>query len=321
MARYLSDRLLQSAVTLLVLSFATYGLIGLMPGDPVDLMIAADPRMTSEDAARLRSLYGLDRPIVERYFHWLSAAVAGDFGYSRLHARPVLEVLADALANTVVLMGASFLLSLSLAIPAGILAATRLHSRLDYAINFFAFAGISLPSFWLALMLILVFSVGLELLPAGGMATAPGAGILENAPFLVLPVISLTLAGIGGQIRYVRAAMLEALAQDHIRTARAKGLGEFRVVVGHALRNAMIPVATVIALDFGTLFSGALVTETVFAYPGMGRLIFSSVMGNDFNMALVALLGAAAVTLAANFAADVSYAWLDRRISLRRADR
>jgi peptide/nickel transport system permease protein len=321
MIRYLSERLLQSAATLLILSFATYGLIGLMPGDPVDLMIAADPRMTSEDAAHLRSLYGLDRPIFERYFHWLSAAVAGDFGYSRLHAQPALEVLVDALGNTVVLMGLSFLLSLSLAIPAGILAATRPHSWLDYGINLFAFAGISLPSFWLALMLILVFSVALQVLPAGGVATAPGADLFDKARFLILPVAGLTLASIGGHVRYVRAAMLEALAQDHIRTARAKGLGETRVVVGHALRIAMIPVATVIALDFGTLFSGALVTETVFAYPGMGKLIFNSVMGNDFNMALVALLAAAAVTLTANFAADVSYAWLDRRISLRNADR
>jgi peptide/nickel transport system permease protein len=321
MTRYLAERLLQSIVVIAVMSFVIYGLIGLMPGDPVDLMISADPKITSEDAARLRALYGLDKPIVERYGNWLEAALAGDFGYSRLHARPVLDVLGPALANTAVLMGLAFALSLAIALPAGIAAAMRPYSRLDYTVNLLAFAGISTPPFWLALLLILVFAVVLGILPAGGMGTVGGGSIWDQARFLVLPVASLTIASIGGHTRYMRAAMIETLRQDYIRTARAKGLSESRVVVGHALRNALIPVVTIIALDFGTLFSGALVTETIFAYPGMGRLIFDAIMGNDFNLALVALLFATVLTLAANILADVGYVALDRRISFREVER
>ncbi len=321
MTRYLAERLLQSIVVIAVMSFVIYGLIGLMPGDPVDLMISADPKITSEDAARLRALYGLDKPIVERYGNWLEAALTGDFGYSRLHARPVLEVLGPALANTAVLMGLAFALSLAIALPAGIAAAMRPYSRLDYTVNLLAFAGISTPPFWLALLLILVFAVVLGILPAGGMGTVGGGSIWDQARFLVLPVASLTIASIGGHTRYMRAAMIETLRQDYIRTARAKGLSESRVVVGHALRNALIPVVTIIALDFGTLFSGALVTETIFAYPGMGRLIFDAIMGNDFNLALVALLFATVLTLAANILADVGYVALDRRISFREVER
>ena len=285
MTRYLTGRLAQSVLVLALMSFVVYALMGLMPGDPVDLMISADPKITSADAVRLRQLYGLDRPIVERYVNWLGAALGGDFGYSRLHTKPVLAVLGPALGNTLLLLGASFLLSLAIGLPAGIAAARRPYSKTDYAINLLAFGGISVPPFWLALLLIMVFAVIWGVLPAGGMGTVGGAGFWDTARFIMLPVASLTIASVGGHIRYMRAAMIETLRQDHIRTARAKGLSERRVVVAHALRNALIPVVTIVALDFGSLFSGALITETIFAYPGMGRLIFSSIMGNDFNMA------------------------------------
>ncbi|MEK9724906.1 MAG: ABC transporter permease [Rhodospirillaceae bacterium] len=317
MARFLVRRLIQSMVVIAVMSFVIYALIGLMPGDPIDLMIAADPKMTPADAAHLRELYGVDKPIVERYGNWLAAALGGDLGFSRLYARPVLDVMGPALGNTVVLLGLSFMLALAIALPLGILAAARARSALDYGVNLFAFAGISVPPFWLALMLIIVFAVIWGVLPAGGTAAAAGAqGVWEQAKFLVLPVASLTIASIGGHTRYMRAAMIEALRQDYVRTARAKGLSEAHVVLGHALRNALIPVVTMIALDFGYLFSGALITETMFSYPGMGKLIFDAIMGNDFNLALVALLFATALTLAGNFLADVAYAALDRRISL-----
>ena len=303
------------------MSFVVYSLIGLMPGDPVDLMITADPKITAEDAARLRELYGLDRPIIERYGNWLQAALSGDFGYSRLHARPVMDVLAPALSNTVTLLGLSFVLALVIALPAGMVAALRPYSKIDYTINMLAFAGISVPSFWLALMMIIVFAVLLGVLPAGGLGAHGVGGVWENARYLVLPVASLTIASIGGHTRYMRAAMIETLRQDYIRTARAMGASETRVVFGHALRNALIPVVTVIALDFGYLFSGALITETIFAWPGMGRLIYDAILGNDFNLALVALLLATLLTLAGNFLADVAYVWLDPRISFRGAER
>ena len=317
MTRFLATRMVQSVIVLALMSFAIYALIGLMPGDPIDLMISADPKMTPEDAARLRELYGVDKPVVERYANWLMAALGGDLGYSRLYAAPVLDVLLPALGNTLILLGLTLVLSLAIGLPAGVVAALRPYSRTDYAINLFAFAGISVPAFWLGLLLIIVFAVILGVLPAGGTETVGGAGFWDQAKYLVLPVANLTLASVGGHTRYMRAAMMETLRQDYIRTARAKGAGRARVVLGHALRNAMIPVVTIIALQFGYLFSGALITETIFAYPGMGKLIFDSIMGNDFNLALVALLFATLVTLIGNLLADVTYAWLDPRITSR----
>ena len=321
MTRFIFDRLLQSLIVLAVMSFVIYWLIGLMPGDPIDLMISADPRLTPEDAARLRALYGLDRPIVERYLAWIVTALSGDLGFSRLYAKPVLGVLGPALANTALLMGTSFALALAIALPAGILAAVRQSTRLDYAINFAAFAGISLPSFWLALLLIAVFSVMFGILPAGGVPEIEG-GIAGNsfwqgARYLVLPVATVTLVTIGDYIRYMRAEMIQTLRHDYIRTARAKGASKMRVVLVHALRNALIPVVTIVALDFGFLFSGALTVEIIFSYPGMGRLIFDAIMGNDFNLALVALLFATALTLTGNLLADLAYSWLDPRIEYK----
>jgi peptide/nickel transport system permease protein len=315
MFRIIIERLSQSAGILLLMSFLIYALMGLMPGDPIDLMISADPKITSADAERLRTLYGLDKPLLERYYNWFGAALSGDLGYSRLQSKPVLDVLWPALGNTVVLLGLSFGLSLVISLPAGILAAARPYSKTDYVINFAAFAGISTPPFWLSLILIIIFAVMLGILPAGGMGILSENGFLDTLRFMALPVISLTIASIGGQTRYMRAAMIETLRHDYIRTARAKGLSDCRVVLNHALRNALIPVVTIIALDFGALFSGALITETIFAYPGMGRLIFDSIMGNDYNLALLALLFATALTLFGSIIADIACLHLDPRIA------
>ena len=316
MLAYIAQRLAESAVVLLIMSFVIYGLIGLMPGDPIDIMVSSDPNMTPEDAARLRALYGLDRPIFERYLSWLGAALQGDFGFSRLHGRPVLEVLLPRLGNTALLMGLAFLLAFALALPAGVAAALRPRGPADTAINLFAFAGISLPPFWLAILLIMLFAVVLGWLPAGGMAPS-GAGLGVQAQHLLLPIATLALATIGGIVRFVRAATMEALRQDYVRTARAKGLNERQVVFGHVLRNAMIPVVTILALNFGALFSGALITETMFGYLGMGKAIYDAILGNDFNLALVGLLLATLTTLLANLLADLCYTWLDPRISYR----
>ena len=314
---YLVTRITQSLLVLVVMSFVIYSLIGLMPGDPIDMMIAADPLMTPEDAAYLRTLYGLDLPIYERYWNWLMAATGGDFGYSRLYNQPVAQVLVPALGNSLQLLITALLLSVSIAVPAGVVAAYRQRSALDYTVNLFAFAGISIPQFWLGLMLIMLFSVILGWLPAGGIAPS-GSSLWEQLPFLILPVITLAMTSIGSHARYVRSAMLEVLRQDYIRTARAKGAGSGRVLWRHGLRNALIPFVTILALDFGFLFSGALIVETIFAWPGMGRLIFDAIMGNDYNLALLALMLATGLVLTGNLLADLTYAWLDPRIKLGR---
>ena len=316
MNAFLIRRLIQSLAVVAIMSFLVYALIGLMPGDPIDIMIASDPQLTPADAARLRGLYGLDLPIGERYWNWLTAALGGDLGFSRTHSRPVLEVMGPHLLRTLLLMGLSFVLSIAIAIPIGMWAAARPYSPGDYIINLFSFAGRSAPPFWLALILIFVFAIWLGWLPAGGLETVGKGDLADRLRHLVLPVLSLTLLNVAGFTRFVRAETMAVLRQDFIRTARAKGLGERGVLMGHALRNAMIPIVTVIALDFGTLFSGALITETVFAYPGMGKMIYDSILANDFNLALVGLLFATLVTLVANLGADTAYAALDPRIAL-----
>ncbi len=317
MTSYLGRRVLQSLLVLLVMSFVIYGLIGLMPGDPLDIMLASTPGLTPQAVARLRAIYGLDQPLVLRYWHWLIAALHGNLGYSRLHSVPVMAVLLPALWQTTKLMTASFVVSVAGAFGLGIVAARRPGGVADGLIGLLAFGGMSVPVFWLALMMILVFAVQLHWLPASGISTVGEGGLLDVLRHLVLPVVTLSLATMGGFIRYVRASMIETLRMDHVRTARAKGASERRVVLVHAFRNALIPVVTIMALSFGTLFNGALITETMYAQPGMGKMIYDAIQGNDFNLALSGLLFATMVTLLSNLVADLAYGWLDPRIALK----
>jgi peptide/nickel transport system permease protein len=321
MTRYLASRAVEIIVTLVLMSFVVYLLIGLMPGDPIDMMIAGDPKMTSADAARLRTLYGLDRPLVARYLAWAGEAIQGNFGYSRSYGQPVLAVLWPRLLNTLVLAGTAFVISTAIALPLGIWAASRPRSIADYLINLVCFAGISAPPFWVALLLITLFAVGLGWLPAGGIADIrPGTNwtgaLLDQMRHLVLPVITLTLVQLGAYTRFMRGAMIEALRQDYIRTARAKGAPEGQVLWGHAFANALAPVLTILALSFGGLLSGALITETMFAWPGMGKAIYQAILDNDYNLALVGLLIATLATLAGNLLADLAYVWVDPRVTL-----
>ncbi|HLW28525.1 MAG TPA: ABC transporter permease [Kiloniellales bacterium] len=314
MSRFLLQRLIESLLVLWLMSFLVYLLIGLMPGDPIDLMISADPNLSSADAQRLREIYGLDQPLFSRYWAWLTSALSGDLGYSRLFNRPVEDILFPRLGNTLLLMSCALILALVIALPLGVAAARRPGSFLDVAVNLGAFAGASLPSFWLAILLILLFAVTLGWLPAGGTGQE---GLVERLRHLILPVVALSIASVAGLLRHVRASVREALRQDWVRTARAKGLSEGQVVYGHVLRNAMIPVITILALELGTLFGGALITETVFAWLGMGKTIYDAIIGNDFNLALIGLLLATATVLLANLLADLVYAWLDPRIDFR----
>jgi peptide/nickel transport system permease protein len=319
MLGYLVRRMIQAVAVLAAMSLVVYVLLGLMPGDPVDLMASGDPKMTPADMQRLRALHGVDRPILERYASWATAALQGDLGWSRSFRRPVLEIMAPRLANTLLLLGSALAVALGIGLPLGIWAAARRGRLADQAINLACFAGAATPTFWLALLLMMVFAVHLGWLPAGSLPP-DGAGPLEVLRHMALPVATLALVEAGIYARHMRAAMIDALAQDYVRTARAKGAGELRILLVHALRNAALPVTTVAALGFGGLFSGALVTETMFAWPGMGKLIYDSILTSDFNMALVTLLFATLVTLLANLLADLGYAALDPRIALDGSD-
>ena len=312
MIAYLARRLIESLVVLLIMSAVIYLLIGLMPGDPIDLMISGNPDLTTADAARVRESYGLDKPLVERYLIWLGQAVQGDFGWSRNFGRPALEVLGWAMMNTLWLMLPALALSLLLAVPLGLAAAARPGRIVDRGTSLLAVSSLSVPTFWLALLLIYLFAVELRWLPAGGM----GEGAAERLRSLALPVLTLALGSVGIYLRFVRRAAGEALTQDFVRTARAKGVSHRRLLWGHVLQNAALPLVTLVGLSFGALFSGALVTEVIFRQLGMGRVLFDAVNGNDFNLALVGLLVATAATLLGNLLADLAYARLDPRIEL-----
>jgi len=320
MTGFVLRRLFQTLVVIGLLSFFCYYLMTLMPGDPIDEMIAANPNVTSEDAERLRQLHGLDQPAYKRYWNWATMIASGDLGYSRTYRVPVSEILGKSLLNTFLLAGAALLFSLLVAVPLGVWAALHKGRRVDYVVNLFAFGGISVPSFWIAIVLILVFAVYVPVFPAGGTSSisfdmTPWESFVDRARHLVLPVLSLSFLSIGTYVRYTRAAMIEAMSNDYIRTARAKGLPRDRVLIMHGFRNALIPLITIVALSFSTLFSGAIITETVFAYDGVGRLVFLSIQRNDFNVAMVAFMISVSMVLVMNLVADLLYGVADPRIT------
>lgn len=322
MTTFIIRRLLQTVFVVLILSYFCFFIMTLMPGDPVELMIQSNPKITSEDVTRLRTLYGLDQPAYKRYANWASQVIQGDLGYSRTYRVPVSELIGPKLVNTFILSMAALALSLLIAIPLGVLSALKAGSKLDYFINLFAFAGISVPSFWLAIVLIIIFSVWLQIFPAGGTFTigsdATGfAAIADRMKYLILPTMSLAYLQIGTFVRYTRSAMLEALRNDYIRTAKAKGLSHQEVIWKHGFRNALLPLITIVTLSLSGVFSGALITETVFAYQGVGKLVYDSIMGNDFNVAMISFIISVTMVLIMNLLADILYGFADPRISFK----
>ncbi|NUN06684.1 MAG: ABC transporter permease [Bdellovibrio sp.] len=321
MTTFITRRILQTLAVIVILSYVCYYLMSLMPGDPVDMMVASNPKITAEDVQRLKALYGLDQPVYKRFGNWVGSISQGDLGYSRTYRVPVQELMGPRLWNTFILSIASLTLSLLIAIPLGVISALKPGSRTDYVVNLFSFAGISIPSFWLAIVLIIIFAVKIPLLPAGGTQTIGGeplgfwADLADRSVYLVLPVLSLSIQQIGRFSRFTRSAMLEAMRNDFIRTARAKGLSRSRVIWKHAFRNALIPLITILALSFSGLFSGAILTETVFAYQGVGKLVYDSIIQNDYNVAMISFVISVSMVLLMNLVADIAYGFADPRIS------
>jgi peptide/nickel transport system permease protein len=319
-AAYILRRIIQTLVVVVILSYVCFYIMTLMPGDPVEMMIASNPKITSEDVARLRNLYGLDQPAYKRYLNWADTIVHGDLGHSRTYRVPVSQLLGPRLWNTFILSMSALALSLLIALPIGVYTALNPGGKLDSWVNMAAFVGISMPSFLLALLLIILFAVQFPLLPAGGTETI-GLGetglayFLDRGKYLILPVLSLSIQQIGVFVRYARGSMMDVMRLDYIRTAKAKGLSQNTVIWKHAFRNALIPMITVVALSLSTVFSGALLTETVFAYQGVGKLVYDSIMGNDFNVAMVSFIISVSMVLIMNLVADILYGFADPRIS------
>ena len=320
MLQYTIKRILKMIPTLLIISILLFKVIDLAPGNFLDTKV--NPNMTVEKLEQLEAVYGFDKPFGERYVNWLKKAVKGDFDESLKLRQPVSEIIKDYAWNSFVLAGTAFLLSILIAIPLGIVCATKQYSLADKATTILTFVSISLPSFLLGLMLINAFSLKIKLFPIGGMTTAgsnlTGAAYYKDVLIhMVLPVVSLTILQAGSLIRYVRTAMLEVINQDYIRTARAKGLKEKVVIYKHALRNGLIPVITYIGMSLPGLFAGALITETIFVWPGIGRIGYEAILNRDYTLLMGFNMFMAVLTLMGNLLSDILYAVVDPRIKLK----
>ena len=319
MRAFLLRRLLQNAILLLFISVIVYGILYLVPGGPFDQLNfgATSATAAAAQVKRLNELLGLDRPLYERYWTWLTKALGGDWGMSWTVAfgQPVGRLIESRLGNTLLLMGLSAVFSLAIALPIGIISAVRPYSIWDYLITAFSFFGLSMPTFWFGVMMLIIFSVVLGWLPAGGAITPGKANdIVDRIRHLIMPVVVLSLVQVAGQSRFIRSSMLEVLKQDYIRTARAKGVPWARVVLTHGLRNAILPVITLLGLEIPQLFGGAIITETIFTWPGMGRLFFEGISKNDWPLVQAITMLSAFLVVGGNLLADLAYAVVDPRI-------
>ncbi|MCE5208645.1 MAG: ABC transporter permease [Chloroflexi bacterium] len=319
MTRYLIRRLIQMIPLLVFISLISFMISALAPGDPVNQYINPSKRPpTQEELAVIRHRYGLDRPVYIRYFYWLRDVVKGDWGYSMISKNEVADEVLSRLPQTVLLSGLSLVFAIVVAIPLGVLSAVKRYTVLDYVLTFTAFLGISLPTFWFALLLVYLFSNTLGWLPSVGMSSVSGnlQGIektLDVAKHLVLPVLALSFSEIASWMRYQRAALLENLQQDFVRTARSKGLKESTVIWRHAFRNSLVTVVTLIGLSLPWLVNGSYITESIFGWPGMGRLGITSIMGRDYPVVMMVTMLSALMVICGNLLSDIMYALVDPR--------
>jgi peptide/nickel transport system permease protein len=320
MLAYLLRRLLTIVPLLIGISLLSFAVIHLAPGSPTDVLTELNPRVSAEAKARLREHYGLDQPLHVQYWRWLTRLARFDFGRSFApDGRPVYDKIREALPVTLLLNVLSLALIVVVALTLGVYSAVRRHSLVDRITTVFVFAGFAMPTFWFALLCMLLFGVTLEWLPISGITSldyellSPGAKALDLGRHLVLPVTVSALTGLASLSRYARSSMLEVLRQDFVTTARAKGLPERVVIVRHALRNALLPVVTILGLSLPGLIGGAVIFETIFAIPGMGRLFYGAVMSRDYPVVMGILVIGALLTLIGNLLADLSYALVDPR--------
>lgn len=315
MNRYLLYRLFYAIPVLLGVSILVFTLIHITPGDPARLMLGAAAR--TEDVERLRHELGLDRPLYIQYFSWLGRLFTGDLGESIALRRPVLDEVLNKFGNTLILSTAATVISFTLGILLGVLSAVKRGSIFDRLVMLLATFGLSLPSFWFGMMLIILFSVKLGMLPGSGMTAAfGGGGFSDVARHLVLPAISLAVVPLAVIARYTRSSMLEAISQDYVRTARAKGLGENRVITRHVIRNAMVTVVTMLGLQIGFMLGGAVYVENVFSWPGIGHMLVNAILKRDIPLIQGGVLLVACSYVLVNLVTDLIYGYLDPRIRL-----
>ena len=315
MASYILRRFGQSLILLFLVSVIGFAILHLAPGGPL-AQFALTPGMTAADLARIAHQMGLDRPLPVQYWEWLRHMLEGDWGRSYQDNRPVLAVIGGRLPATLELMVSSTLIAMILGTWVGVLGALRRYSVFDYLATIGAMVALSIPTFWFGLVVIYLFSVEFPVLPAGGMFTIGQGGVLDYLHHLIAPAMVLALVTVAIWSRYMRSSMLDVIGQDYIRTARAKGLPQRVILMRHAMRNAILPMIALAGLQLPTLLGGALVTETVFTWPGMGRLFLDSIGYRDYPVLMGILVLTAILVLVGNLAADLLYAVYDPRIRL-----
>ncbi len=317
MSLYLLRRLLISAPVLLGISIVLFAILALAPGDPFG-ELALNPNIPPEVRLNLRQQFGLDDPLVLRYLRWLAAMLRGDWGYSFVSRMPVQLLIMQRLPTTLFVLGSAYVMALMIALPVGILSAVKPYSVFDQIATTLAFIGYSLPTFFTGLLFILVFSISLGWLPFIYSSTIEATGfawVLEHLRQGAMPITVLGLFEAAALTRFVRASMLEVMPQDFVTTARAKGLRESRLIFKHALRNALIPVVTVVALQIPTIFTGAVITEQIFRVPGIGSLLIASIESTDTPVVMAITFVYAMLVILFNLIADVVYGFLDPRIA------
>ena len=317
--QYLMRRVLIALPSLLGISIVLFTVLAMAPGDPFE-ELATNPNIPPEVRLALRAKFGLDDPILSRYLHWLFAMLQGDWGFSFVSRMNVDTLILQRLPTTLIVIGSSQLLAILVALPIGVLAATRPYSLFDQIANTFAFVGFSLPPFFTGLLLILVFSVQLDWLPFVYRADISATGwqfYWEHIKQSIMPVMVLGLFQGASLVRYVRSSVLDVIRLDYVTTARSKGIGERKVITKHVVRNAMIPVVTLVALQMPIVFGGAIVTEQIFRVPGIGSLLISAMLANDTPVVMAVTFVFAALVVLCNLIADILYGWLDPRIAFR----
>jgi len=309
--KFILHRALATVPVLFLLSLIVFSLIHLIPGDPVQIMLGEENDPHALQA--LRRELGLDRPIVEQFLRWLWRLLQGDFGRSLRSHQPVLEAIGERLPVTIELTVLAMLISLSIALPAGVISTLRRNSVLDVLSTMTALTGVSIPNFFLGILLIVAFAQELQWLPSSGYVS-PQESLALNLKTMLLPAVTLGTGLAAIVMRMTRSSLLEVLRHDYVLTARAKGLAESGVVMRHALKNALLPVTTILGLQMGTLLGGAVLTETIFALPGLGRLVVDSIFARDFPIVQGVILFLALTRITCNFVVDITYALLDPRI-------
>jgi peptide/nickel transport system permease protein len=322
MLSLLIHRFWQFLITLIGITILTFGIMHLAPGEPTDLQTTLNPRVSSQARENLRKLYGLDQPLYTQYYHWVARFTSLDFGTSFVDGRKVSEKILERMPITIIIDLLSLGLILLIAVPIGILSAVKQYSLFDKITTLFVFVGFATPTFWLALLLMILLGVDLGWLPISGYQSLDVTGmngwehIMDWTHHLILPVFVSAFGGLAAFSRYTRSEMLEVIRQDYIRTARAKGLSERQVIFHHALRNALIPIITILGLSIPGLIGGSVIFETIFAIQGMGLLFYQSVLARDYPIIMGITVIGAILTLLGNFLADLSYVLTNPKVRL-----